>query len=529
MILDPTRLQQLNESDLRTRVLLPLFMAMGFRDVTDNHGAHEGGKDILMWKPDIVKGRENYAVVVKAVPITSRNRLDVQDQVLRSFGEGFNDPISGNKHDVDRVIVLSSKRIAAPTKDAIRSFLRPQNFDLRCDFIDGSTLSQHLSSFMSRELLWDALDQARRVLSESFGDLGVGLHLDVAGNRTIYFVEESTTAASVPLFSVSSTAPTPESIPLARSEHELSGLLLKGLHAEIPADRLDIELPSFLQMLIPDGQLTSVVVGPSVVDPPLGLSLHVDGNQGAQFQLPYVEFRSSYGWKDQVVFSNQGQALPFILKLYLSRATPDQGTVKITTREDVKVDAVLFHEISRLKQVMREGGKVTLMDLRRLPVLDLTFPANPEVVLPEGVLELSRRLALLQERARVPLELEDLPFAADELADIYKASDVVENGYYVADQARLTFELERTAALDPSKICGVGIPITITSPRSEVIRVLDRDIDLGPSIIRYEGPAEDVSSTPEAFNVTIQATPEHPLQLHYPKWQQARGETAETS
>jgi hypothetical protein len=50
------------EDQLQKEVLVPLFNAMGFKDVTIHQGRSELGKDIVMWKPGDLGERVNYAV-----------------------------------------------------------------------------------------------------------------------------------------------------------------------------------------------------------------------------------------------------------------------------------------------------------------------------------------------------------------------------------------------------------------------------------------------------------------------------------
>ena len=59
------QIEKLKEDSLCTEVLVPLFIAMGFRDARYYYGgSQELGKDIIMWKEGAVGNRENYAVVV---------------------------------------------------------------------------------------------------------------------------------------------------------------------------------------------------------------------------------------------------------------------------------------------------------------------------------------------------------------------------------------------------------------------------------------------------------------------------------
>jgi hypothetical protein len=48
----------MKETDLHTRVLIPLFRQMGYRDVVSQHGLSlESGKDLVMWKPSDIRPR----------------------------------------------------------------------------------------------------------------------------------------------------------------------------------------------------------------------------------------------------------------------------------------------------------------------------------------------------------------------------------------------------------------------------------------------------------------------------------------
>lgn len=86
------QLSKLKEAPLRTEVLIPLFRAMGFRDVRLHHGGPlEQGKDIVMWRPGPLGDRVNYAVVVKAGNVNGRaqgagSAGEVATQVQQCFG-----------------------------------------------------------------------------------------------------------------------------------------------------------------------------------------------------------------------------------------------------------------------------------------------------------------------------------------------------------------------------------------------------------------------------------------------------------
>lgn len=138
----------LNETDLRRSVLLPLFVAMGFKEVTEYHGPEEYGKDLVMWMPDVLRSRQNFAVVAKAAKIDSRNSAEVLSQIQQCFQVPFRDPVSGEERTVQKVIVVTSKKITANAQVSIRATLRSTGQDERVDFLDGDLLVQRLGEFM---------------------------------------------------------------------------------------------------------------------------------------------------------------------------------------------------------------------------------------------------------------------------------------------------------------------------------------------------------------------------------------------
>src|SRR5688500_6412551 len=103
----------MKEDALRERVLVPLFRAMGFRDVNLHHGSIEFGKDIVMWKLGELSVRVNYAVVAKRGKISGRtsgssSAAEVCSQVRKSFGAAFSDARTGERISVNHVYVVAS-------------------------------------------------------------------------------------------------------------------------------------------------------------------------------------------------------------------------------------------------------------------------------------------------------------------------------------------------------------------------------------------------------------------------------------
>ena len=111
-------LKKIKENELRKDILIPLFEAMGFRDVTDFHGTQELGKDIVMWKEDETGSRENYAIVAKASRVTgnaSKVISEIRTQVDQCFGSPYT--VKGSSQTVHKCWIVSSNQIKPAARD----------------------------------------------------------------------------------------------------------------------------------------------------------------------------------------------------------------------------------------------------------------------------------------------------------------------------------------------------------------------------------------------------------------------------
>src|ERR1017187_9823031 len=148
------QIRAMRENDLRKEVLIPLFRKMGYKDVFEFHGgSQEQGKDIVMWKPDEIRPRINFAVVVKAERITGQasgklSANEVGFQIQQAFGSPFNDPTTLEQQEVHECIVVSSKEISKEAHESIKSFLKKTNLEMRTTFINGDKLWEHVEKYL---------------------------------------------------------------------------------------------------------------------------------------------------------------------------------------------------------------------------------------------------------------------------------------------------------------------------------------------------------------------------------------------
>ncbi|MCK4613922.1 MAG: HEAT repeat domain-containing protein, partial [Thermoplasmata archaeon] len=146
-------LQKLNEADLRTKVLIPLFQKMGYRGIIHYHGTLEKGKDIVFYGEDKLGEREYAGVVVKAAKIHGRageggNASEVLVQAQQTFTIPFPDIVDGTEKRIDRVFIVSSHDIDSSARESISKTLESVNIYKRISFIPCDRLVDLIDNHM---------------------------------------------------------------------------------------------------------------------------------------------------------------------------------------------------------------------------------------------------------------------------------------------------------------------------------------------------------------------------------------------
>ena len=133
------KLRQLDERGLRESVLLPLLTRLGYSAPTLYHGPQERGKDIIAYRSDPLGHREYLAVVAKAVDLTgsvssSKGLREVIHQVEQCFDIPYEDLFGMTKVSIDRVWIVTSKRILSSAATSILDSLTKNNLAklIRC-------------------------------------------------------------------------------------------------------------------------------------------------------------------------------------------------------------------------------------------------------------------------------------------------------------------------------------------------------------------------------------------------------------
>lgn len=527
MLLSRRAVESLNESDLRRKVLLPLFVAMGFREVTEYHGPQEFGKDLLMWKPDLIRSRQNYAVVAKASKINSRNNHEVLRQVQECFGKRYPDPVTGEEMRVTRVLVVSSKTISSHAKQSIRIQLGNRADQL--DFIDGDILMQRVREFLSKELVWESLVQAHRVLAESFDETRFGMMLYPDGTSTVFVMDKPGVQELFQPLDVTIAPALPHTPEGARQREELVRFLQEGEAIELEGNRLgNIRLPEPMEALLADAKVNKVVLAPSPLDKPIICGLELLGAAGTRFALEYLHFTHVQGGTDGATLSNLGQPIPFKVKFRVNKKDKFKGSLSVNWNVASEPDALFFFRVTLLEQVLSEGAEVVFRDWATgVPIArEIILEPSPTCRPPDGALELSRRLAAIQLRTGTIFEVGNLDLTPGELADISRISQIVTLGVYIA-RGGVTLSLAEEKERGESRTLEPAAEARLSHQLNddEVASVLGKEIHLGPCIVHYVGPISVVEDGHKGTELRIEASEEHPLVFEYPTWKPIRGST----
>lgn len=146
------RLTELNETELRREIIIPLLKAIGYSDVYEFHSTQEKGKDIIFREINRLKEIFIYAAVVSTDNITGkvgddRSSSRILEQVEKALNEPFPDKYTGKILNIDRCWVITSGNIISTAIDSIIGKLEKYNLNRLIKFVDCSKLIELLDEF----------------------------------------------------------------------------------------------------------------------------------------------------------------------------------------------------------------------------------------------------------------------------------------------------------------------------------------------------------------------------------------------
>lgn len=318
------QLKKMDEASLRNEVLIPLFNAMGFKDVYLYHGGDlERGKDIVMWRETELGTRENFGVVAKAHRITGKvlsgkgSVSEVRTQIEQCFGDLYSDPVDGSEQWIHQCYVVSSHEIKKESIQALRSVLRELGRSTR--FIGGDKLWKLVEKCLIQKTLWNHIDDVEEILDSASPYYRPSLLIS-DGKRKIGIKEKYPGASLDHPIKIVWDIVIPDSAEGREIHKGLDEFYKKGRPIELKSPYIrNVRFPDFITQLM--GQPTAPLKLHLKSNPPkepLPVKIDISPTDGESFSLGYVELIRERVGTEEAFLTNEKQNIPVKCSLTLN-------------------------------------------------------------------------------------------------------------------------------------------------------------------------------------------------------------------
>lgn len=516
----------LKEDDFSRDVLVPLFRAMGYRDVRFfGGGALEQGKDIVMWREEPVRGRVNIAVVVKAVPITGEAVTGrVIDQLRQAFGKPFLDTATHTEQYVSECFVITPSEVKKEGTNTLQGLLANERFSDRVTVIDGNRLWEHIEHHLGPRLVIPKLVQAYQDLQAAVPKHG--LNVSLAGETIELQVSGPNPAGEGAL--IQPDFPATPAGDIARAEYDR--FVRTGEPAAIPlAGVRGLPAPDFLDGLGID--TTSGIVRLANVTPRgvMG-ALRLVATDGETVTFHHIEFSVTSGL-ERIRLSNAEQNLPFHLSLAVG--VGDQKKLEANIEYTATAVGWSSHWLElqqKALRVMSKGCRFILKDLRTgiehsLGVAEagLVKASSPAFIL------LAEQIAAIEDRVKEAIIIPDRQFfTREDIENISFVRSVVSKGQYNLTQISFEIQPESQHLAHWVHLLRRGRGTVRLEHETSSWPVLDTPVQLGPMTIEATAArvVTDISrddaiaalESGDVVKVRIERDSKHRMLARFPRW-----------
>jgi hypothetical protein len=469
---------KMNEASLRQEVLLPLFKAMGFMGVREYHGAGERGKDIVMWKPDDLGHRLNYAVVVVAVKITGQVRGSsgaagkVVFQVQQCFGSKFKDVSTLEDQSVHRCWVVTSKAMSPDAREAIAAALGSQIRTV--SLIDGDELWRLVETWLKPSLLPQKLSEIHSILDEVSGSYNIGVNIGGSGVHLSIQPKFPNESAAEPVDFV---------FPPTREGQEAKDLLdahvRTGEPVEIPCRFVGTgDISQLVRSVLGSEilEIYSVVLGPRGRGRAFYANAVIERNSGSEFVLGGVILRVAHAGTDEARLEGTRANLPGAFQIRLREAEFSLQISFDISNENVKQQLEIFSLVSAL----HEGGIFKINDVETgRTILGGAIPSGAWPKPSPLIHQVLEALYIVQERTG---KLFSLPssISAENAEWILQVAQILQTGALTVRGMHITLPVSRDLA--ERMLVEIGRPdqsFYVRSQEEQMIELLGTTIEMG--------------------------------------------------
>jgi hypothetical protein len=414
---------------------------MKYQDVQEYHGGKEYGKDIVCWRSSDLGSRKNLALVVKAVPVSGKSKVDkgtageIQAQINQCFGRTYLDPITSSTQSVHQCWVVSNHPINETAIEAIKAALGNSVHKENVDFVGLDKLWDLICLHLPFQATFQKLEEVQREFETWDTHYridttinGSGIHHTLAEKFPGAFQEKP-----VHITSAFSFPDTEEGREMQRA---VELFVETGAPVKIPKHYIKrLEVPDFLQGVYPsitemteDGflQLTST---PNPM--PILLRCEIICDDGYCFTLEYLHLLCRQAGTKEATLTNEGQPIPIKVELVIRSDTTFGCRFQIAPMPNVPLNAYQLFMQLRLMKCLSQPSTIRLTSLETgLPVLSGRAEASGAKIPAEDFFEDIEALNALQQKSRKIVLIPDRDPVDEERLVIHKLRTLFRTGEF---------------------------------------------------------------------------------------------------
>lgn len=522
-------IQALREDDFTREVLVPLFEAMGYRDVRFHGGGIlEQGKDMTMWLEHAVRGRTNFAGVVKAVAITGEaNTAMIVSQLRQAFAHPFRDGLTGDEHRVHECFVITSQPMRKEAVFTLRNVIDGETFGRYVAVLDGDAVWRLVVEHLAPRATLGALLEGYRRLSER-SKYAVDVAMNNSGTEftirpkeggpievpTLQFPDTPTGKLNKVAYDEFLRSGTPATLDLAA----VDGLQGMGLLSELGVSA--------------DGGLLRVSRSST---PFLIGELRCRGDEGAVVKIPGLVFAAT-GGAEMLTITNSRQNVPlhFTFDTHFDAESGGIESASVTLNSNLRGWSVYWYVLfAHFLQIVSKKCTATLWDARtgiEHSIGELQWAGAPIPALAH--VRVAERVLRIQELTKQPIMVPQRDFfTAEDIENIEFVESAITKGRQTATSMNFDLVALGNDPADwkrrfeqPIKNLRVGA--------EDVSRlVLDTYVPLGPMEVvctrgrmvvdNLEAALEDATQG-RPVQVTVVPTGAGTITARYPAWKKKR-------
>ncbi|MGI8788118.1 MAG: hypothetical protein ACR2HG_10195 [Pyrinomonadaceae bacterium] len=485
----------MDEAEFQAKVLIPLFRAMKFRDVTAFGGGNlERGKDIVMWKESDLGQRLNYGVVVKAKKITGNaetnsGAMNILTQVRQMLKTSFLNPVSGEKERIQRCFVACSKEITKEAMNSIEGELDNQLDKLVEWLHPGTNLYDKIEEYLPEQGIFEKLSSVQEELDKATKDTPYKLVAD--SDKKISILGKHEKAHEEMPFEIKIGFKFDKKTKEGRKAlDEFKEHFDKGSPVEIDGKHIEsFELPNFLPewMKPQTTENAKLILQPNRSDFIIPLKIERKLSSGNIVSLDRIDLervkpgteeftlkndRQNVTWQFTFVFNRKENSFKFEFtnKFYGFNVAQHLQSLKFFDSMSKDGETTIYHADTGLKILNADKTKVVTKE---------NF---------DGWIELLEALVFTQEKIPVLLMLSTEKLSDEEISHIFEVANVIKKGKVETSVSitKTTTTLEKAVETAEQFANEKVNPILISYKDGWKTKVLENEIDLGVAVVSFD-------------------------------------------